>query len=173
MYTDAPFATEFTVGPSPTIKFDGSVEEGEIYPGQRFLAGRIEVNADKVPFETTVSQLLLKNVASGTKLSGTYIAAIEVRRASDDALLGQASSSEIGKFATMGTTITTSSNNKVPAYSTVHLEIWITLKSDAPTGQKLKLEAQVRCGGTDFPAGTGLGGVHGGGTRWVGGSGEA
>ena len=153
--TYPPFATEFTVGPSPEIKFDGSVEGGEIYPGQRFLAGRIEVNADKVPFETTISQLLLKNVASGTKLSGTYIAAIEVRRASDDALLGQASSSEIGKFATMGTTITTSSNNKVPAYSTVLLEIWITLKSDAPTEQTIKLEAQVRCGGTDFPAGTG------------------
>jgi len=153
--TYPPDATEFTVGPSPTISFDGSVEEGEIYPGQRFLAGRIEVNANQVPFETTISQLLLKNVASGTKLSGTYIAAIEVRRASDDALLGQASSSEIGKFATTGTTITTSSNNKVPAYTTVLLEIWITLKSNAPTGQKLKLEAQVRCGGTDFPAGTG------------------
>ncbi len=143
-------ATEFTVGPSPDFTFDESVEGEDIYPGQRFLAGRIEVNAEGVPFETTISRILLTNDATDLKLPGTYIAAIEVRRANDDALLGEASSAEIAKFSTTGTAITTSTNNKVPAFTTVFLEIWITLKSDAPPERKLKLKATVRCSGTDF-----------------------
>lgn len=152
-----PYAATFTVGPSPEINFiDVPSEEITVYRGQRFLAGRIEVDAGEVPFETTISRLLLTNIASGAqviRLSGTYIAEIEVRRASDYALLGEATTAEIAKLTTTGTAITTSSNNKIPAYSTVDLEIWITLKSDAPTGHKLWLQAVVRCGGTDFTAG--------------------
>ncbi|GAB4309183.1 MAG: hypothetical protein Kow0097_10130 [Candidatus Bipolaricaulota bacterium] len=153
--TYPPAATAFTVGPSPTIAFDGSVLDADVYRGERFLAGRIEVDAEEVPFETTISRLLLVNVAAGTKLSGTYVAGIEVRRASDGALLGEATETEIAKLTTTGTAITPSSNNKVPAYSTVFLEIWVTLKGDAPTGHNLKLEASVRCGGKDFAAGEG------------------
>ncbi|MBC7220966.1 PKD domain-containing protein [Candidatus Bipolaricaulota bacterium] len=155
--TYPPAATVFTVGPSPAIAFDGSVVGANVYRGERFLAGRIEVDAEEVPFETTISRLLVKNVANtdATPLSGSYVAAIEVRRASDGALLGEATSTEIAKLTTTGTAVTTSSNNKLPAYSTVFLEIWVTLKGDAPTGHKLKLQASVRCGGTDFNAGPG------------------
>ncbi len=152
--TYPPAATTFTVGPSPTIAFDGSVEGADVYRGERFLAGRIEVDAEEVPFETAISRLLIKNVAAGTKLSGTYVAAIKVCWASDGTPLGEATSTEIAKLTTTGTAITSLSNN-VPAYSTVFLEIWVTLKGDAPTGHKLKLQVDVRCGGTDFNAGTG------------------
>ena len=135
--------------PTPAITFDPEIEGGPVYAGQRFLAGRIVMDASELPFETTVTQVRVRNIAD-TSLPGQYISAIEVRRASDDALLGQASSSEIAKFATTGTLITTSANNKLPAYSTVLLEIWITLKPDAPLGRKIRLGVAVRCGGKDF-----------------------
>jgi PKD repeat protein len=142
-------AAEFYV-PSPSITFDQELAGGDIYAGQRFLAGRIIVDASELPFETTVTQVRVRNIAD-TSLPGQYISAIEVRRASDDALLGQASSSEIAKFATTtGTAITTSANNKILAYSSVSLEIWITLKSDAPPGRKIQLALTIVCGGKNF-----------------------
>ncbi|MDD5453456.1 MAG: PKD domain-containing protein [Candidatus Bipolaricaulis sp.] len=151
---DAP-ATVFTVGPSPDIAFDGTVGDADVYRGERFLAGRIKVDAETLSFETTISRLFLENVANAgaIPLSGSYVAAIEVRRASDGLLLGEGTSTEIAKLTTTGTAIPTSSNNKIPPYSTVFLEIWVTLKADAPTSHKLQLKVDVRCGGTDFAAG--------------------
>ena len=142
-------AAEFEI-PEPIVTLDPEIEGGTVYAGQRFLAGRIVMDASELHFETTVTQLRLRNIADAA-LPGQYISAVEVRRASDDALLGQASSSEIAKFATTGTLITTSANNKIPAYSTVLLEIWITLKPDAPLGRQIRLEVTVWCGGNEFP----------------------
>lgn len=148
-------AAVFTVR-VPTVEFIAeSVPDGNVYRGQRFLAGRIEVDGDDLPFESTITQFVFTNTPSGaTTLAGNYLAGIEVRRASDDALLGQTTTAtELAKFTTTGTTITTSSNNKVPPYSTLILEIWITLKPDAPTGHNLQLLAVARIAGWDQDAG--------------------
>jgi len=156
-YTEHP-ATQFTVGPSPAVAFDGSVTDGDTYRGERFLAGRVEVDAGDVPFDFTISQLVLTNVAaSATKLAGSSIARIEVRRASDGALLGeQTADAELNKLTTTGTKVTTSSNNTSLAYGTTQLEIWITLETLLPAGRVLQLRAVVRCAEADFVAGDGL-----------------
>lgn len=148
-------AALFIVGPAPVVAFDGQVLDSTVYPGQRFLAGRIDVDCSLVPFEVTIERLVLENVGTATQLLGTHIDAIEVRRASDDALLGQATSTEINKLTTDGTIITTTSNNEIPAYGSAWLEIWVTLDAAAPTGQNLQLAADVRCNDTDFAAGIG------------------
>ncbi len=148
-------AALFIVGPAPGVAFDGLVLDSVIYPGQRFLAGRIEVDCSLVPFEVTIDRVLLENVGAATQLLGTNIDAIEIRRASDDALLGQASSTEIGKLTTDGTIVNATSNNEIPAYGLAWLEIWVTVDANAPTGQNLQFAADVRCNGTDFPAGIG------------------
>ncbi|HPD06627.1 MAG TPA: PKD domain-containing protein [Candidatus Bipolaricaulis sp.] len=146
-------AGTFTVA-LPTIAFDGSLPTtADVYRGQRFLAGRIEVNADNLPFESPITQLVIKNIATGpgvTKLAGKYIERIEVRRASDDAQLGTTTS--VATLTSTGVVITTS-GAKVGPYNTVVLEIWVTVKMDAPTGHKLQLLADVRCGGRDITAG--------------------
>ncbi len=140
-------AATFTVR-LPVVKFDGTVPDADVYRGQRFLAGRILVDATDLPFETTISQVVLANVApGGTKLTGTYVDKIEVRRASDDAQLGV--TSQVGTLTTTGVVITTS-NTKAGPYSTLYLEIWVTLKLTAPMGHKLQLEAVVRCAGRDI-----------------------
>jgi PKD repeat protein len=151
-------ATAFTVGPSPAVAFDGSVPDDETYRGERFLAGRIEVDAGDVPFDFTTSQVVLTNVASaGTKLSGSSIARIEIRRASDGALLGeQTVDSDLSKLTTTGCKVTTSSNNQTSAYGTTQLEIWVTLETSVPAGRTLQFEAVVRCAEADFVAGDGV-----------------
>ncbi|MBU0596066.1 PKD domain-containing protein, partial [Candidatus Bipolaricaulota bacterium] len=148
-------AALFIVGPAPGVAFDGLVLDSVVYPGQRFLAGRIEVDGSLVPFEMTIDRILLENVGAVTRLLGTHVDAIEIRRASDDALLGQATTTEIGKLTTGGTLINTTSNNDVPAYGSSWLEIWVTLDPNAPTGQNLQFMGDVRCNGTDFPTGNG------------------
>ncbi|MEM3549420.1 MAG: PKD domain-containing protein, partial [Thermofilum sp.] len=150
-YTTAPAAVFTVVG--PVVSFDSSVPSATVYRGQRFLAARIEVDNQtrSVPFQVTISQVRLKNVASeGTKLSGAYIQQVEILRATDSAVLG--SSTNLTNFTTTGTVITTSANNTVGAYSKLLLEIWVTLKGDAPNGHVLQLQVDVRCGGTDFQA---------------------
>ncbi|MDY0393046.1 MAG: PKD domain-containing protein, partial [Candidatus Bipolaricaulis sp.] len=152
-YGTAEHAATFTVA-LPTIAFDGSLPTtADVYRGQRFLAGRIEVNADNLPFESSITQLVIKNIATGpgvTKLAGKYIERIEVRRASDDTQLGTTTS--VATLTSTGVVITTS-GAKVGPYNTVVLEIWVTVKMDAPTGHKLQLLADVRCGGRDITAG--------------------
>jgi len=144
----------FTVGPPPQVAFDGSLEDAEIYHGQRFLAGRINVDAGDVPFDVTITQLVLNNVASGTRLSGSSIARVEILRASDGVLLGDLTTdAELVKLTTTGCTILTSSNNKVVAYGQAQLEIWVTLETSVPTGRTLQVTANVRIGGADFLAG--------------------
>lgn len=143
-----------TVGPSPTVDFDGAVPDAEAYRGERFLAGRIAVDAGTVPFDFTVTQVVLTNVSTGTKLSGTAIARIEIRRASDGALLGeQVSETELTKLTTVGCKVTCSSSNTTSAYGMTLLELWVTLKSSVPAARTLKLQGVVRCGGADFTAG--------------------
>ncbi len=150
-------ATQFTVGPSPTVAFDGSVADGDTYRGERFLAGRVEVDAGDVPFDFPISQLLLTNVGTGTKLAGSSIARIEVRRASDGALLGELTAdAELNKLTTTGCKVTTSSNNTSSAYGSTQLEIWITLETLVPAGRVLQLRAVVRCAEADFVAGDGI-----------------
>jgi len=148
-------AAQFIVGPEPAVAFDGQVLDSVVYPGQRFLAGRIEVDGSLVPFEMDLDQILLENAGLATQLLGTNIDAIEIRRASDDALLGQATTTELAKLTTGGTTIATTSNNTIPAYGMSWLEIWVTTDSGAPTGQNLQFAGDVRCNGTDFPTGIG------------------
>ena len=155
-YTVPAPAALFTVGPAPTVEFDGLVQNAVVFPGQRFLAGRIDVDGSLVPFEMTIDEILLENVAGGTPLIGTYVDMIEVRRASDDALLGQATTTEIGKLTTDGTLVNATANNEIPAYSSTWLEIWVTLDPSAPTGQELMLHATVLLNGTDFLAGEGV-----------------
>ncbi|MDY0341692.1 MAG: PKD domain-containing protein, partial [Coriobacteriia bacterium] len=154
-YGTAEQAATFTVD-LPTIVFDGSLPEtADVYRGQRFLAGRIAVNADDLPFESSIAQLVIKNIATGTgvtKLAGKYVERIEVRRASDDTQLGTTTS--VATLTSTGVVITTS-GAKVGPYNTVVLEIWVTVKMDAPTGHKLQLWADVRCGGRDITAGDG------------------
>jgi len=129
------------VGPAPICKFE-EMDNVDVYAGQRFLAGQIVVNGNETPFDVTLAELMLKNGAAWPLLDGRYIASIEVRRASDNALLGQQTSgTELAKFSTSdGTKISLTSNNTVPAYGQVVLEIWITLKSDAPAGQRIQLQ---------------------------------
>lgn len=149
-------AATFTVV-LPTATFDGSVPDGSVYRGQRFLAGRIKLDGEGLAFETTIAQVVIKNALLTDRLTGAYVSGIEVRRASDDALLGQqTTASELGKLTTTGVVITTASNNKVPPFSTVVLEVWVTLRTDAPTGRKVKLEPVFRlCGpGLTAQAGT-------------------
>jgi PKD repeat protein len=144
----------YTVGPPPAVAFDGSLEDAEIYHGQRFLAGRINVDAGDVPFDVTITRLVLSNVASGTRLSGSSIARVEILRASDGALLGDLTTdAELAKLTTTGCAILTSSNNKVVAYGQAQLEIWVTLETLVPTGRALQLTANVRIGGADSLAG--------------------
>lgn len=153
-YTGAPAAL-FTVA-LPTVAFDGSVPSGNVYRGQRFLAGRIKLDGEDLPFETTLVQLVLTNAALTNKLTGAYISGIEVRRASDDALLGQqTTASELAKLTTTGVVIATSSNNKIPPFSTVILELWVTLKTDAPTGRRFRLGAVLRLCGPGVAAASG------------------
>ena len=143
-----------TAGPSPIVEFDGAVPAAETYNGQRFLAGRINVDAGDVPFDVTITRLVLGNVASGTKLSGSSIARVEILRASDGALLGDLTTdAELVKLTTTGSTILTSSNNKVVAYGQVQLEIWVTLEPSVPAGRTLQVTANVRIGGADFLTG--------------------
>jgi len=143
-----------TVGPSPIVEFDGAVPDAEAYRGERFLAGRIAVDAGAVPFDFTVTQVVLTNISTGTKLSGTSIARIEVRRASDGVLLGeQTTDIELNKLTTTGCKVTCSSSNTTSAYGMTLLELWVTLKSSVPAARTLKLQGVVRCGGADFTAG--------------------
>jgi len=143
-----------TAGPSPIVEFDGAVPAAETCNGQRFLAGRINVDAGDVPFDVTITRLVLGNVASGTKLSGSSIARVEILRASDGALLGDLTTdAELVKLTTTGSTILTSSNNKVVAYGQVQLEIWVTLEPSVPAGRTLQVTANVRIGGADFLTG--------------------
>jgi len=148
-------AEPFDVGPSPTFAFDGSVPDDDVYPGQRFLAGRIEVDSTALSFDVNVTEADLTNVAGGIRLSGQYIDAIEIRRASDGALLGQATAAEIDELTTGGTTIATGTNHTIPAYSKVVLEIWVTLEEDAPIGQELQLSGEITCAGAAFNVGEG------------------
>jgi len=148
----APAAT-FTVK-GPTAKFEAlGFGDGVVYRGQRFLAARILVDAREVPMDFTIDRLTIQNSAT-TPLSGRYVARVEVRRADDDALLGeQTTASELEKFTTTGIAVITSANNKVFAYSQTRLEIWITLKPNAPAAQKIQISAKVRCEGTDYTVG--------------------
>ncbi len=133
----------FEIGPVPTVEFDGLIEDANIYPEQRFLAGRVIVDANDTPFELTINDVTLENDPAGPELEGQHVDRIEIRRASDGALLGTASSTERAKLTTTGTKINTSSYNKVPAYGETHLEIWIELKDDVPADRQLMLLADV------------------------------
>lgn len=155
--TYPPAAATFTVV-GPKVDFQEIEDASEaVYRGQRFLAARILVDASEVPLDFTLSRLLVRNVASGSgviPLAGRYLTRVEVRRALDGALLGeQTSRSELDKFATTGTAVTLTANNRVYAYSQVLLEVWLTLASDAPLGHKIQLGASVRLEGTDFAVG--------------------
>ncbi|MEM4724931.1 MAG: hypothetical protein QXP01_07960, partial [Candidatus Hadarchaeum sp.] len=134
----------FTVGPAPVCKFD-ETEMGksvDIFSGQRFLVGRILIDARETPFDLTLQELLARNGYYWPRLDGRYISSIEVRRASDGALLGQQTlTTELEKFATTeGTRVSLTTNNVLPAYGQIWLEVWITLKHDAPAGHKIRLE---------------------------------
>jgi len=148
-------AEQFAVGPPPIVGFDGLVPDGEVYPGQRFLAGRIMVDATDVPFDLEIDRVDLRNDIGANELTGAYIDSIEIRRASDGALLGQATAAEIEKLTTTRTRITTSSYDEISAYSEEGLEIWVTLAVDAPTGKELRLSDDVWIGEFDFGAGAG------------------
>lgn len=148
----APAARFTVVGPEAEFA-DLGFAEAVVYRGQRFLAARILVDATAVPMDFTIDRLTIQNSAT-TPLSGRYVARVEVRRADDDALLGeQTTASELEKFTTTGIAVITSANNKVFAYSQTRLEIWITLKPDAPAAQKIQISAKVRCEGTDYTVG--------------------
>lgn len=147
-------ARPFEVGPSPQISFDEEIEGAEVYPGQRFIAGRLVINASNVPFSFPINQIKLFNIA-GNPLPGNYVAKLEIRRTMDDALIGEATATELAKLSTTGTTIIPSSTaNTVPAYSELQLDIWVTTKPDAPVGKNLRLGAEVRCQYYDFPSGS-------------------
>jgi PKD repeat protein len=146
-------AQQFQIGPLPDVMFDGLIAGGNVYPDQRFLAGRIVIDANDTPFELTISEVVLESDPAGPELQGDHLDSIEVRRASDGALLGQATSTERAKLTTTGTVIATSSYNRVPAYGEVQLEIWVELKSDTPAGKQLKLWADVEIDGSVFEAG--------------------
>ncbi|MEM3485950.1 MAG: PKD domain-containing protein [Candidatus Methanomethyliaceae archaeon] len=134
----------FEVGPAPYCTFDETMADLEqnVFAGERFLAGRLLINASETPFDLTLSELRVRNGGVWPLLSGRYISSIEVRRASDNALLGQQTSAiELEKFCTdQGTPVSLTANNVVPAYAQMWLEIWVTLKPDAPTGHKIKLQ---------------------------------
>lgn len=148
-----PAATFTVVGPELEFEeLEGA--NPTVYRGQTFLAARINVDAGEVPLDFSLSQLKVWNAASSTALAGKYVTRIEVRRALDGALLGaQTTATELEKFATTGTPVSLTANNSFSAYTQTRLEIWITLTDNTPLGHKVKVDATLRCEGTDFSVG--------------------
>jgi len=142
-------ATFTTAGPIWFI--DGITDEVPVYREQKFLAARFEVNNLLVGASRTVSRVDVRNRSDPIRLAGAYIARIEVIRARDGNRLGEKTSG-FGNFPsdTLWVDIATASHNAVGAYSLEIYEIWITLRSDAPTAHRLQLGAQVRLTGTGY-----------------------
>ncbi len=126
---------------------DPDVEDGTVFPGQKFLAQRL-IMVNTYAVEVTVDQLVVRNIADqiagATPLGGGHVAAVEVRRAGDGAVLGQqTSAAPLANLTTTGTVVTTGSNNRVPAFGQVKVEVWITLRANPVPGHRLWLETQV------------------------------
>ncbi|MDD3748608.1 MAG: hypothetical protein PHX35_04545, partial [Candidatus Bipolaricaulis anaerobius] len=117
---------------------DDPVTLATVYPGQRFLAQRVDVDNSRHGAFVTLNSVAVRNTIptppQGSGLTGAYLAKIEVVRASDGMVLGQETSpGKLANFNTDGAVvaISTGAYNRVEAYGWVKLEIWITLKSDA------------------------------------------
>lgn len=145
-------AATFTT--QPVWFMDVPTGELPVYREQKFLAARFEVNNLSVGASRTVSRVDVWNDGDPIKLTGAYLAKIEVIRARDGNRLGEKTSG-FGNFTAAGppqpwVEISTGSHNTIAAYSLEVYEIWITLRNDAPTGHRLRLKAQVRLTGTGY-----------------------
>lgn len=146
-----PGAAAATFTTQPIWFIDAPPDEMPVYREQKFLAGRFEVNNLSVGASRTVSRVDVRNVSDPIKLTGTYLAKIEVIRARDGNRLGEKTSGFDNFTSTTAfVEIATGSHNTIPAYSLEVYEIWITLKDNAPTGHRLQLEARVRLTGTGY-----------------------
>lgn len=132
---------------APAFRNDNTVVGSVVWGGQRFLAQRIFINNSAVANEQTINTVLVKNlIATGAGgLDGAYVTRIEVLRASDGAKMGeQSTAAELAKLSTDQVSITTNANHTVAPYSVVEIEIWVTLKSNAPANSKLQPSTKVR-----------------------------
>ncbi len=126
-----------------SLRNDPDVEDGTVFPGQEFLAQRL-ILTNIYPVEVTIDQLRIWNIAATSPLGGQYLTAVEVRRAGDGAVLGrQTSAAQLAALTTTGVLVTTGSNNRVPAYGQVKVEIWITLSANPVPGHRLWLETRI------------------------------
>jgi len=113
-----------------------------VFQGVRFLAQRLDLrDNDPDPYDVTITSLMIRNYVPDNPLADQHVAKIEVRRKSDGALLGEVTD-PVG-LSLAGVRVTTGANNLVPDDTSVELEIWVTLKSTAPSGRKLQLESVV------------------------------
>ena len=132
---------------APVFQNDNTVVGSVVWGGQRFLAQRIVFNNSAEADEQTVNTVCVKNVSGAGGLDGAYVTKIEVLRASDGAKMGeQSSATELAKLST-GTgqvSITTNANNKVAPYSSVAIEIWVTLKPNPPANSRLQPSTNVK-----------------------------
>ncbi len=142
---DGDEATVLTVQEGPTVRSgDPKVENMTVYRGQTFIAQRITVDGTDVPFGFALDELLIRNDAAASPLTGAYIEEIEIRRAKDGAVMGrQTSSTELAKLTNAGTPVNLTSHNSIPAYEELVFEVWVTLAGNAPKGHKLAPEVTV------------------------------
>ncbi len=146
-------AATFTTAGTVCWFVDSPADETPVYREQKFLAARFEVNNLPTGSSRTMTRVDVRNATDLIKLGGAYIAKIEIIRARDGNRLGEKTSGfDNFTSATLWVEITTGSYNTIGAYSLEVFEIWITLKSNAPTGHHLRLEAQVRLTGTGADA---------------------
>ncbi len=136
----------FETGPEAGEGFEtatsATISDRTVAQGARFLAQRLDLrDNDPDPYNVTISSLMIRNHVPDNPLADQHVAKIEVRRKSDDALLGEVAD-PVG-LSLAGVRVATSANNLVPDDTSVELEIWITLKDTAPTGRKLRLETVV------------------------------
>ncbi len=144
-YDNGNEATVLTVQEGPTVvSGKPKVDDMTVYRGQTFISQRITVDGSGVPFDFTLDELLIHNIAPDTKLAGAYIDEIEIRRAKDGAVMGrQTSSAELDKLTNAGTPVNLTSHNDIDAYDELVFEVWVTLADNAPKGHKLAPEVTV------------------------------
>jgi PKD repeat protein len=115
-----------------------------VYPGQTFLAQEIKLtDSDDDPYNVTITKVIVRNISTATALIGDiHVVEIEVRDKESGAILGTITTIS-GLTSSTGVTIPMTANNRVPDDKSITIQIWITLKSDAPSGRKLKLGTKV------------------------------
>ncbi len=152
-----------TLGATPTIENDPSVQDATVYGGQRFLAQRITIRnttTDELGGigKITLGEVLIYNELLEARggLHGRYVDEIEVVRARDNRVLGRERDEQ--ELAVFGTAVDGDpaavaiavGDEEVDPQAKLELEIWITLQDHQeppPGGKEIKLGVQVELEG--------------------------